>query len=92
MKYESNMEIPKEIYVHEASAPELSWPKLNEYHVKYIRADLAELTWEDVRRLECLIDDVHREYKDNVPVPEREAYEEVLRRFYKEKDKQTDND
>lgn len=35
------MKAPKEIYVHEVSAQELSEPKLNEYHIKYIRADIA---------------------------------------------------
>ena len=36
------MKAPKEIYVHELSAQELSEPPLGSYHIKYIRADLAE--------------------------------------------------
>lgn len=55
-----------------------------------------ELTWEDVRCLECLIDDVRREFKDNVSKDVfdkvgwsniKDAYEEVLRRFYIQRNK-----
>lgn len=55
-----------------------------------------ELTWKDVRYLECLIDDVRREYKDNVSEDVfdkvgwsnfEDAYEEVLRRFYIQRNK-----
>ena len=68
------MEAPKEIYVHEVSAQELSEPKLNEYHIKYIRADLTELTVEDIGIIHgFLLDGLN--------------YTEVLRRFNKQRNK-----
>lgn len=38
------MEAPDKIYIHEASAHELSEPVLKEYHIEYIRKD-ALLEW-----------------------------------------------
>lgn len=80
------MKAPKEIYVHEVSAQELSEPKLNEYHIKYIRADIAELTWEDMSRIDEIIHDVRFDFR-NKTITSQEYYEEALRRFNKEKKK-----
>lgn len=51
--------------------------------VKYIRADLSELTWEDIRAIcDCFMDaGLHSE----LPARSKELYKEVLRRFLESK-------
>ena len=80
------MNAPKEIYVHEVSAQELSEPKLNEYHVKYVRADLAKLDWVDVSIMDEILHEVLEQEKIHIEQGPASYYEEVLRRFneYKE--------
>ena len=80
------MEAPKHIYLHRSKHGEI--PSLHSEEpvnldgwqdIKYIRADLANLTWEDVREL-CSLSfavevDLGREISD------KQHYSEVLRRF-----------
>lgn len=77
------MEAPREIYIHEASAQELSEPKLKQYHVKYIRADLP-MTWEDIRDIRELLRQYHKETLD---LPEQTFYEIVAKKYNELKNK-----
>lgn len=52
-------------------------------NVRYIRSDIAELTWQDVKLLDELMDTVLKEHKDT-PLYEV-FYSEVLRRFNEQK-------
>ena len=56
------MEGPKQIYVPKSHL-EVQITKGNDSHVKHIRADLAELSWQDVRILCEEVLHVYREYK-----------------------------
>jgi len=47
--------------------------------VKYIRADLVELTWEDIKKIELLL--VAVECSSARPYSGEDLYKEVLRRF-----------
>ena len=91
------MEAPKEIYV------EIRHPISREYteiiafetpdkdSVKYIRADLAELTWEDIEKIVDLYEDVYSDYSCNGNggiTNTVEHYQEVLRRFLESKTQQ----
>lgn len=84
------MEAPKEIYV------EIRHPISHEYtemiafetpdkdSVKYIRADLAELTWDDIRKLFKIADNYESEL--NRPKYLTQGYcEEILSRFMESK-------
>ena len=74
------MEAPKEIYVHEVSAQELSEPKLNEYHIKYIRADLAEPTVDDIA---IIINIFLKQWIPNKPEADLAFHEEILEKYKK---------
>ncbi len=60
------MGVPKEIYVHEVSAQELSTPKFEKYHVKYVRADLVELDWVDVSIMDEILHEVLEQEKIHI--------------------------
>ena len=77
------MEAPKEIYVHELSARELADPKVELYHVKYVRADLANLTWKDVMKIHNLCFTIPTNWSDS----NKKFYSEVLRRFNEQREK-----
>ena len=52
--------------------------------VKYIRADLAELTWEDIEKIVDLYDDVYCDFSidgEGGKTNTEEHYQEVLKRF-----------
>ena len=56
--------------------------------VKYIRADLAELTWEDIEKIVDLYEDVYSDYSCNGNggiTNTAEHYQEVLHRFLESK-------
>ena len=56
--------------------------------IKYIRADLAELTWKDIEKIVDLYEDVYSDYSCNGnggSVNTAEHYHEVLRRFLESK-------
>jgi len=91
------MEAPKELFLHpnhkdEVGANWLTFP-LTDSDVKYIRADLAELTWVHIWKIWDIIEQVKNDFCDNPKIfklkevtPEyfKQAYgEEVLRRFNK---------
>ena len=99
------METPKEIYVLHYDTPlsngqvGSAWNKeiglKNE--CKYVRSDLAELTWEDIWEICTIVDKVRDEFCDNpsmfklneiTPDSFKKAYgEEVLRRFNEQRNK-----
>ena len=59
-----------------------------DYHrdIEYIRADFAELTWEDIKSICRLKEDVELDVENGfVQVPEEIQFKEVLRRFNKYK-------
>ena len=81
------MKAPDKLYLHpnhkdEVGANWLTFP-LFDSDVKYIRADLAELTWEDIKKIcDCFMDvGLHSE----LPARTKAFYQEVLRRFYEYK-------
>ena len=77
------MEAPKEIYI---SNDHHGWYPKNDggNKIKYIRADLAELTWDDIRQLFRIADNYESEL--NRPKYLSEGYcKEVLHRFLESK-------
>lgn len=57
-------------------------------NIKYIRADLAELTWIDIKSICRLKEDVELDVENGfVQVPEEIQFKEVLRRFLENKRK-----
>jgi hypothetical protein len=85
MNKENNMEAPKEIYI-DGKNTYASLPVFSNYcNIKYIRADLTELTWEDmleIVKIDMTLFDGFSRQKDV-----ENHFEEVLRRFkeYKQK-------
>ena len=85
------MKEPKEIYLLKGKADgELGTAWHDHYidsttcnNIKYIRTDLAELTWEDIRVIcDCFMDvGLHSE----LPARSKGFYKEVLRRFLESK-------
>ena len=93
MKHENNMEAPKEIYILQGKDEELGGGWHDHYIdsntcncIKYIRADLTELTWKDLKLI-CEIEDRYwnEEFDGNIKVTMQEYYQEVLRRFLESK-------
>ena len=86
------MEAPKEIYLEWHTLGDDKWrdwcitPKTNDDPIKYIRADLTELDWEDIQTLSRIIDEEECDW--NVKVWEKqEVAEQVLHRFNEQKNK-----
>ena len=79
------MKAPKEIYTDGentyATLPVFSNINSN---IKYIRADLAELTWEDIKRINGLMVETANKF-NHLEVFTEKFFVEVLRRFNKEK-------
>lgn len=81
------MKAPNEIYIHLKGNPlEITFSEVEEkdcINTKYIRADLAELTWEDIKKIELLLFAIEcssaRSYRGE------DLYKEVLRRFLESK-------
>ena len=79
------MEAPKEIYLfeNEYCPDELApiwqeWQMAGVENIKYIRADLAELTWEDISMIHVFISEaIDKSEKFGTG----RIYQEVLRRF-----------
>ena len=78
------MKAPHKIYINQDAASDLRYsPGEDDSKVEYIRADLTELTWEDIPIIEELINEVHYEYPNGLSA---ECFgEEVLRRFNEHK-------
>lgn len=78
------MKAPDKIYINQDAASDLRYsPGEDDSKVEYIRADLTELTWEDIPIIEELINEVHYEYPNGLSA---ECFgEEVLRRFNEQK-------
>ena len=87
-KETSNMEEPKEIYVYRDPFGFLYATEFENHPkevVKYIRSDLAELTWEDMKKITFVLGQVcglDKEFDG-----EQSVYEEVLRRFNEQRGK-----
>lgn len=79
------MKAPKEIVLTPCDFTDIGIFDIEEEtgDIKYIRADLTELTWEDIPIIEELINEVHYEYPNGLSA---ECFgEEVLRRFNEHK-------
>lgn len=81
------MEGPKQIYVPKSHLS-AQITKGDDSHIKYVRADLAELTWQDVRILCDSFMNVG--LRSDLPARSKDFYEEVLR-VYRECKKKKDN-
>lgn len=81
------MEAPDKIYIHEASAHELSEPVLKEYHIEYIRKD-ALLEWLDkeLDRLYELLPDASNENPSQMELRYLGQYVQTEKLFDKLKD------
>lgn len=82
------MKAPKYIYVTTSGLNPLHhpwgcWTTRECDGIKYIRADLAELTWEDIKKIELLL--FALECSSVRPYRGEDLYEEVLRRFLESK-------
>ena len=83
------METPKEIYVHirKEPRPSITFSEVEEKdceNIKYIRADIAELTWEDIEKiLNC----IHWAQDCLGGLMRKAVYEKALCRFNKQKKK-----
>ena len=75
------MKMPK-VYFNNHTA-KWNYERQNNDDTEYIRADLAELTWEDIRVIcDCFMDvGLHSE----LPARSKGFYKEVLRRFLESK-------
>lgn len=83
------MKAPNELYLHpnhkgEAGGNWLTFTLTNQ-DIKYIRADLAELTWEDIEKLDKIMGEVWHD--GNFGDLNEGFYTEVLRRFLESKRK-----
>ena len=87
------MEAPKEIYLFQSKndgnvgVAHHKHPVETEKttSIKYIRADLAELTWDDIKKIELLL--FALECSSARPYRGEDLYKEVLRRFLENKRK-----
>ena len=91
--HESNMEAPKEIYLtftNNGHIVESDEPILGNQSIKYICADIAELTWKDIKLI-CEIEDRYwnEEFENGICNSLEEYYTEVLRRFNEKKNEKT---
>ena len=85
------MEAPKEIYVCIDIFRQLHAHEDDDFSTtaakhKYIRADLAELTWEDIRKINDLMVEIANKFRHTEVFTEK-FYKEVLRRFNEQKKK-----
>jgi hypothetical protein len=82
------METPKEIYLLNLPPSDgliASKYQILEDDIKYIRADIAKLTWEDIDKIMHIID--YLKYHTDIPLEGRITFcEEVLHKFNEQKD------
>ena len=83
---------PKEIYVQQNKKSgrlddvftEPIWEDTHN-NIKYIRSDIAELTWEDISRIRNIMFEVNKGVDHESPLPNDKSYcEEVLKRYNNE--------
>ena len=84
------MEAPKEIFVHirKEPRPSITFSEIEEKNcenIKYIRSDIAELTWVDMLNIVTLANKVYDEFDTDSTFGE--IYNEVLRRFNEQRNK-----
>lgn len=84
------MKTPREIYLtftHNGHIVESDQPIPGNNSIKYTRADIAELTWEDMKQIDLCFHEVATEQTiGKLKLHSfQEMYEEVLRRFLESK-------
>ena len=84
------MKAPKELYVHKT--PHLALLQVSEINVtgsdiKYIRSDIAELTWQDMK---CICEDLYGNLGEECDdyMGSQKYYELLLRKFLESKNKE----